>query len=112
MQVPFRAHMRGTVVDVVRGDFTRSGEAKATFALVDSAGAWVQCCAVGARNAGSKPLQEGFEVVVYNVSARASLQQGQSHCVWLFKDAFVVPVAVARNPLKKLLKVELQSPSP
>ena len=103
--VPFRATLRGTVVDVMKGDFTRNGLPKTTFALVDSSGAWVHCCATGARNALSQVLRDGSEIVAYNVSGRGSLQSGQQPCVWLFKDAIIVPIGI--STVKKLIKIDL-----
>ena len=106
--VPFRATLRGTVFDVVKGEFSRNGVPKTTFALVDSAGAWVHCCALGQRNANSQALVEGTEIVGYNVSGRGRLQAAQQPCIWLFKDAFIVPVGV--SSVKKLMKIDLVTP--
>ena len=92
--VPFRATFRGTVVNVVKGDITRAGDPKTTFALVDSFGAWLPCCATG-RHALSAALVDGTEIVAYNVFARANRVEGKQPCVWLFKDSTIVPVGTS-----------------
>ena len=103
--VPFRATLRGTAVDVVKSEFTRNGEPKTSFSLVDPAGAWLNCCAVGARNACSDALAEGSDLVVYHVLGRSSLQGAQQPCVWLFNDATIVRVGT--SSVKKLIKIDL-----
>ena len=93
--VPFRATLRGTAVDVVKGDFTRNGDLKTLLLLVDPAGAWLHCCATGIRNARSDALTEESEIVLYNVSGRGTSQAGKQPCVWLFNDAIVVPLGAS-----------------
>ena len=103
--VPFRATLRGSTIDIVKDDFTRTGEPKTSFSLVDSSGAWLNCCAIGVRNACSNALFEGSEIVAYNVYGRGALQAGQQSLVWLFKDATIV--SVGKSSVKKHLKIDL-----
>ena len=67
---------------------TQQGQPKTVFALVDEAGTWLRCCALG-RNAVSPALVNGNEVVLYFGAGRNG--RGSSPgLVWLFKDACVV----------------------
>ena len=108
--VPFRATLRGTVVDVTTGDFTNTGLPKTSFALVDSLGAWLHCSATGHRNAGSKALVDGTEIIAYNVNARPHAVAGKPPCVWLFKDSTII--RVGKSTVQKRLKIDLVLPPP
>ena len=101
--VPFRATLRGTAVDVRKGHQTQKGDPKTSFSLVDPAGAYLNCCAIGERNACSDALAEGSNLVLYNVSGRRT--EGQEPLVWLFQDATVV--CVGTSSVEKRIKIEL-----
>ena len=102
---PFRATLRGTIVDASEEDVTLAGQPKKTFALVDDAGAWLQCVAVG-RNALSSSLRNDVEVVAYYVSGKVG-QRGSGGCVWLFKDSMLVPIG--SKSVQKRSQVELMA---
>ena len=92
----------------MKDDFTRTGEPKTSFSLVDSNGAWLNCCAIGIRNACSNALFEGSEIVAYHAYGKGSLQEGQPSLVWLFKDTTIVPVG--KSSVKKHMKIDLVVP--
>ena len=102
---PFRATLRGTIVDASEEDVTLGGQPKKTFALVDDAGTWLQCVAVG-RNALSSCLRNDMEVVAYYVSGKVG-QRGSGGCVWLFKDSMLVPIG--SKSIQKRNQVELMA---
>ena len=108
--LPFRATIRGTVNDVTTGDFTNTGLPKTSFALVDSLGAWLHCSATGHRNAGSKALVDGTEIIAYNVNARPHAAPGKPPCVWLFKDSTIIRVGT--STVQKRVKIDLVPPPP
>ena len=102
---PFRATLRGTIVDASEEDVTLAGQPKKTFALVDDAGAWLQCVAVG-RNALSSCLRNDMEVVAYYVSGKVG-QRGSGGSVWLFKDSMLVPIG--SKSIQKRNQLELMA---
>ena len=101
---PFRATLRGVVLDVEVGGTTQLGQAKTVFVLVDEAGTWLRCCAVG-RNAVSSALKNGNEIIVYFGAGRAARASGLG-CIWLFKDSSVV--LIGKKAGVKRLEIELK----
>ena len=85
---PFRATLRGVVLDVEAGGTTQQGQPKSVFSLVDEAGTWLRCCALG-RNAVSPALVNGNEVVLYFGAGRPG-RDASPGLFWLFKDSCVV----------------------
>ena len=106
--LPFRATLRGTVLDVTTGDFTNTGLPKTSFVLVDSLGAWLPCIATGRRNAGSRALVDGTEIIAYNVNARPHAVPGKAPCVWFFKDSTIIKVG--NSNVQKRVKIDLLPP--
>ena len=93
------------IVDASEEDVTLGGQPKKTFALVDDAGTWLQCVAVG-RNALSSCLRNDMEVVAYYVSGKVG-QRGSGGSVWLFKDSMLVPIG--SKSIQKRNQVELMA---
>ena len=52
-------------------DVTHNGEHKRMFDLVDVSGAWIRCCAIK-KNACSRALADGNEVILFFAHARPS----------------------------------------
>jgi hypothetical protein len=91
IRAPFRISIRGVVVDVLDSDFSLAGIPKRLFQLVDDGGRWIRCCALG-RNALSKSLLEGFEIVIYFGTGRGPLNASPG-LLYVMKDAMIVPIA-------------------
>ena len=80
----------GTIHDLQEAEPTNSGELRRNFKLADEQGNWVHCVACG-RHAENNSLENFRRIVVYFGSGRPA--QGHSpQAIWLFKDAFVVPL--------------------
>ena len=101
---PFRASLRGVALDVEAGGTTQQGQPKTVFALVDEAGTWLRCCALG-RNAESSALKNGNEIIVYFGAGRAGRGSSPGF-FWLFKDASVV--FLGQKVGVKRLEIELK----
>ncbi len=101
---PFRATLRGCIVDSQEGDLTQAGQPKCTFALVDDMGCWLQCCAIG-RNARSPALQDGNDVVLYYGAGRATVGNNGGY-FWLFKDAMIVLVGTKK--VQKRMQIDIK----
>jgi hypothetical protein len=90
VQAPFRATIAGTIHDLEEAEPTSTGELRRNFKLADDHGTWVHCVAHG-RHAESEFLENMRRIVVYFVTGRPVLNQSPQ-TVWLFKDAFLVPL--------------------
>ena len=86
-------------------DYSRRGELKRNFSLVDRAGSWIACTAF-ARNAKSSVLRDGAPVVLYYVTARSTLNEGKGS-LWLFKEPAIVQVTERAAPPLKRAEVEI-----
>ncbi|CAK0903366.1 unnamed protein product [Prorocentrum cordatum] len=91
LEAPFRGTFSGVVTSVQEMGATTAGSPKRAFCLVDPAGAFIQCCAVG-HDAGSRALADGMRAVVYHGTGRGPIGSapGMLH---LLKDALLMPVA-------------------
>ena len=103
MVPPFRATMRGVILDLADHDVTQQGDAKRAFALVDDMGFWCHVIAIG-RNALSPALENGNDVVLYFVTARPG-SHGGCGSVYLFKDSVIV--LVGKKYVQKRVEIEL-----
>ena len=90
VQAPFRATIAGTIHDLQEAEPTTTGELRRNFKLADEQGTWVHCVAHG-RHAESEFLENMRRIVVYFVTGRPALKESPQ-TVWLFKDAFLVPL--------------------
>ena len=91
LRAPFRASIRGVVMDVLDSDFSLAGIPKRLFQLIDDGGRWIRCCALG-RNSLSKCLVEGFEIAIYFGTGRGPLSATPG-LLYVMKDAMIVPIA-------------------
>jgi hypothetical protein len=96
MSGAFRGTFKGMIADPLDSEVSRNGNLKKIFSLVDEEGYWFTCCALG-RNATSRCLTNGTEVVVFNGTGRACIGSS-SVMIYLMKDAVVIPVG-RRFPL-------------
>ena len=79
---------------------SQSDTSKRTFLLVDDAGMWIRCCALGIISK-SRALANGNEIVVYYGTGRKSLGSSPG-MVYLLKDSLVVQVGQRTNgPVKR-----------
>jgi hypothetical protein len=102
---PFRGTFAGIVVDVQLPSESQSGSPKRHFDLIDKAGTWISCCAMG-QHAMSKALSAGNEVVLYFCTARSQIGDAKAS-LYLFKDAVVVMVKKAATVPEKRLSIEI-----
>ena len=68
---PFRITLRGIIDDISDMLLTQQDNNKRTFILVDGAGMWLRCCALGTC-ALSRALENGNEVVIYYGAGRGA----------------------------------------
>ena len=78
---------------------------KRSFNLVDDAGTWIKCCAIG-MPARSLALDNGNEVVLYFCTGRASLGTSPG-MVYLMKDSLVVQLGSRAEVPPKRLQIEV-----
>ena len=64
LRAPFRITLRGIIDDLSDMMLTQQDSKKRTFILVDGAGMWLRCCALG-RCAQSRCLENGNEAILY-----------------------------------------------
>ena len=100
LRAPFRITLRGIIDDLNDMQLTQQDSKKREFNLVDSAGMWLRCCALG-RCAQSRCLENGNEVILYYGTGRSA--RGSSPAmVYLMKDSLIVQTACSqRNPTKR-----------
>ena len=100
LRAPFRITLRGIIDDLSDMQLTQQDSKKREFNLVDSAGMWLRCCALG-RCAQSRCLENGNEVILYYGTGRSA--RGSSPAmVYLMKDSLIVQTACSqRNPTKR-----------
>ena len=100
-QAPFRVTLRGVIADLSEMQVTVSEADKRSFNLVDDAGTWIKCCAIG-MPARSLALVNGNEVVLYFCTGRHGIGTSPG-MVYLMKDSLVVQLCTrAEMPLKRL----------
>ena len=87
---PFRATIVGTIHDLEETETTGTGELRRNFKLADENGMWVNCVAHG-KHADRALLVVMNRIVAYFCAGRQALNSSP-HTVWLFKDAFIVPL--------------------
>ena len=95
------------VADVQDEEISQAGQLKKYFDLVDDTGAWLSCCACG-RNATSKALQNGNEVVLYFAHGRPVLGGSQA-MVYILKDGAIVQCGKKVNQTVKRMQIVLGS---
>ena len=99
-KAPFRVTLRGVITDLSEMQTTVSEADKRSFTLVDDAGSWIKCCAIG-MPARSLALLDGNEVVLYFCTGRAGIGTSPG-MVYLMKDSLVVQLgARAEVPPKR-----------
>ena len=100
LRAPFRITLRGTIDDVSDMMLTQQDTKKRTFILVDGAGMWLRCCALG-RCAHSRCLANGNEVILYYGTGRG-VRGSSPPMVYLMKESVIVQTACSqRTPTKR-----------
>ena len=87
---PFRATILGIIHELEETETTGGGELRRNFKLADDHGMWVNCVAHG-KHADSALLVNMNRIVVYFGAGR-SATGSSPQTIWLFKDAFIVPL--------------------
>ena len=104
-KAPFRVTLRGLITDLSEMQATVSESDKRLFTLIDEAGSWIKCCAVG-MPARSVSLANGNEVVLYFCTGRASIGTSVG-MLYLMKDSVVVKVGFKTEVPVKRLQIEV-----
>ena len=104
-KAPFRVTLRGIITDVSDIQATVHEDIKRLFSLVDNAGSWIKCCAIG-MPARSLALVNGNEVVLYFCSGRGSLGTSPG-MVYLMKDSLIVKVGSRPEVPPKRFQIEV-----
>ena len=89
---PFRVSIAGTIHNLQEAEPSNSGELRRNFKLADEQGNWIHCVAHG-RHAEDSSLENFLRIVVYFGSGRPSTGHSPQ-AIWIFKDAFMVPLEV------------------
>ena len=87
---PFRVTVAGTIHDLEEIEPTNNGELRRNFKLADDTGKWIKCVAHG-RHAESKVLENMRHIVAYFCAGRSAVGNS-TQSLWLFKDAFILPL--------------------
>ena len=88
---PFRRTFKGCLADVSKEVITSStGHLKKTFQIVDAAGYYITCCALG-HTADSKALENNETVVIYYATERQSIGKDPG-MLYVLKGAMILPV--------------------
>ena len=95
---PFRAIFKGVIAPPQDADMTQTGQVKRFFDLVDPSGLWFHCCAMG-KNASSKDIQSGREVVLYFGKGMAAAGSSPG-AVYIMRDALIVGLRQKGVPCK------------
>ena len=104
-KAPFRVTLRGMITDLSDIQATVQEDYKRLFTLVDNAGAWIKCCAIG-MPARSLALVNGNEVVLYFCSGRGSLGTSPG-MIYLMKDSLVVKLGSRTEVPHKRFQIEV-----
>ena len=80
---------------------------KRTFTLVDDAGTWIRCCALGL-TARARALANGNEVVLYFGTGRGGLGSSPG-MVYFMKDSLAVLVGRRADVPTKRVEIPVQS---
>ena len=100
LRAPFRITLHGIIDDLSDMMLTHQDSKKRTFVLVDGAGMWLRCCAVG-RCANSRCLENGNEVILYYGTGR-SARGSSPPMVYLMQDSLIIQTTCEkRNPAKR-----------
>ena len=87
---PFLATILSTIHELEETETTSGGELRRNFKLADDHGVWVNCVAHG-KHADSALLVDMNRIVAYFGAGRPAIGSSPQ-TVWLFKDAFIVPL--------------------
>ena len=105
---PFKGTFVGTITGLGGMDESQQGQPKRYFELVDDAGSWLKCTAMG-RNALHRALQDGLQVVMYSCSGRPAAGSSEA-TLMLLKDAVIVSTGVRKANVVKRNLIDI-SPS-
>ena len=100
LRAPFRITLRGIIDDLSDMMLTQQDTKKRAFILVDAAGMWLRCCALG-RCAQSRCLANGNEVILYYGTGRG-VRGSSPPMVYLMKESVILQTACSqRTPTKR-----------
>ena len=103
LQAPCRVTLRGIICELSEKQLSLSESVKRTFILVDEAGMWIRCCAVGLP-ARSLALSHGNEVVLYYGLGRAGLGSTPG-MIYFLKDSLFVQVGYRADPIVRRAEI-------
>jgi hypothetical protein len=103
LQAPCRVTLRGIICELSEKQLSLSESVKRTFILVDEAGMWIRCCAVGLP-ARSLALSNGNEVVLYYGLGRAGLGSTPG-MIYFLKDSLFVQVGHRAVPIMRRAEI-------
>ena len=106
LRAPFRITLRGSIDDLSDMSLTQQDSKKRTFILVDDAGMWLRCCALG-RCAQSRCLENGNEVMLYYGTGRGPRGSAPG-MVYFMKDSLIVQIATKRQGLQKRAEIPIE----
>jgi len=103
---PFRVTLTGTIINVQGGTYSEEGNVKVFFDLVDNAGTWVLCCALGML-AHNKCIRNGSETVLYYGLGRRALQSSPA-AIYVMKDSGMIGVGESSPNPSKLFQIQIE----
>ena len=90
LKSPFRISIRGVVTELSDMQFTQTESEKRTFILVDDAGMWIRCCAIGLQ-ATSRALENSNEIIGYFGTGRKQVGSAPGSILFM-RDSMIVQV--------------------
>ena len=107
LRAPFRITLRGIMDDLSDMMLTQQDTKKRAFILVDGAGMWLRCCALG-RCAQSRCLANGNEVILYYGTGRG-VRGSSPPMVYLMKESVILQTACSQHTPTKRAEIQIDA---
>ena len=106
---PFRASLRGIIMNIDEVTVNNSDNKMRDFRLVDKNGAWIRCCAMF-HNINSPALKaEQTEAVLYFGAGRGPIGTMPGK-VYFYRDSIIAPLRVADKAAPYRQQIDIQGP--
>ena len=105
LSAPFRITIRGFVAELSDVQYSRQAVEKRTFHLVDDAGMWLRCCALGFL-ASANALDNRNEIVAYFGTGRKPVGTSPG-MIYFMKDSMIVQVSKRADESIKRAEIEV-----
>ena len=106
-RAPFRATVRGTIVDLDNTVPTRSGNEKRLFNLVDGQGNYLACAAQN-KLCHNRSLIANNEVILFFGTGRGPIGSDEG-MLYLYKDSWIIPIRRHSTPPVKGTQIIIEA---